>query len=116
MNNNRCRSGKERRSCTRVQLKLSTSVLLVKIDAYHSGIIANLSLGGCYFPADHGLPLGENCQVEITIGEGLDVDKIRMSGRVARVDSDGAGIEFIDNSPDIMERLKDILLRYSPPE
>ena len=63
-----------------------------------------------------GLPLGENCQVEITIGEGLDVDKIRMSGRVARVDSDGAGIEFIDNSPDIMDRLKDILLRYSPPE
>ena len=109
-------NAQERRSCTRVQLKLSTSVLLVRIDTYHCGMIANLSLGGCYFPVEHGLPLGEKCQVDIALGDGLNVDKICLSGQVARVDSDGAGIEFIDNSPEIIDRLKDILLRYSLPE
>lgn len=88
-------------------------MLLVRIDTYHSGIIANLSLGGCYFPTDHGLPLGEKCQVDIAFGDGLNVDKICMSGQVARADSDGAGIEFVDNSAEVMDRLKDILLRYS---
>lgn len=91
-------------------------MLLVRIDTYHCGMIANLSLGGCFFPTDHGLPLGEKCQVDIAFGDGLNVDKISMSGQVARADSDGAGIEFVDNSPEVMGRLKDILRRYSLPE
>jgi hypothetical protein len=104
---------KEKRSCTRVQLKLSTSLLLVRIDVYHSGMIDNLSLGGCYFPVEHALPIGEKCQVDIAFGDGLDVEKISVSGQVARVDNHGAGIEFVDNSPEIMTSLEQILLRYS---
>jgi len=103
----------EKRSCTRVQLNLSTSLLLVRIDVYHSGIIDNLSLGGCYFPVEHALPLGEKCQVDIAFGDGLDVEKITVSGQVARVDNHGAGIEFVDNPPEILASLENILQRYS---
>ncbi len=107
---------KERRGCTRVELKLQTSLLLVRIDVYHSGMIDNLSLGGCYFPVDQGLPLGEKCQVDISFGDGLDVDRITVCGKVSRVDTHGAGIEFVDNSAETLAGLKDILKRYSSPE
>ena len=103
----------DRRLATRVQLKLSTSILLVKIDAYYSGVIANLSQGGCYFPIDEELPLGEKCQIEILVGEGLKENSISMSGRVARVDNHGAGIEFIDNPPESTAALKNLLSCYS---
>ena len=103
----------DRRSSIRVQLKLSTSLMLVKVDAYYSGTIANLSLGGCYFPVDEELPLGEICQIEISLGEGLDIDTISMKGQVVRIDSQGAGIEFVDNPPEVTDTLKQILKRYS---
>lgn len=103
----------DRRSSIRVQLKLSTSLMLIKVDAYYSGTIANLSLGGCYFPVDEDLPLGEKCQIDIALGEGLDIDTISMTGQVARIDSQGAGIEFVDNPTEVTETLKHILQRYS---
>jgi len=104
---------KERRGCTRVELKLLTSLLLVRVDVYHSGMIANLSRGGCYFPVDQVLPLGEKCLVDIAFGEGLEVDKITVSGKVSRVDADGAGIEFVDNSAETLAVLDKMLQRYS---
>ena len=56
-------------------------MLLVRIDTYHCGIIANLSLGGCFFPTDHDLPLGEKCQVDIAFGDGLnDLEMLKFSG------------------------------------
>ncbi len=105
--------GFDRRSSTRVQLQLSTSLVLVKVDTYYSGAIANLSLGGCYFPIEVDLPLGELCQVEIALGEGLDVDAIKLSGKVARLDSGGAGIEFVDNPPEAIATLESILSRFA---
>lgn len=116
MNSKRSPIVKDERSYTRVQLKLSTSLLLVRIDVYHSGIIDNLSLGGCYFPVEHALPIGEKCQVDIALGDGLDIEKISVSGQVVRVDNHGAGIEFVDNSPEIMASLEKILQRYTLPE
>ena len=110
------RSDKERRSSTRVELKLSTSLILVRVDAYHSGMIENLSEGGCYFPVDQELGLGEKCQVDIVFGEGLDVTSISLSGQVVRNDEHGAGIEFVDNQPEVTAALKRILSHYSHPE
>ena len=110
------RSDKERRSSTRVEIKLSTSLMLVRIDSYHSGIIENLSEGGCYFPVDQELPLGEKCQIDIVFGEGLEVASISLSGQVVRNDNHGAGIEFVDNQPETTALLKTMLSHYSHSE
>ena len=110
------RSARERRSSTRVELKLSTSLLLVRVDAYHSGVIENLSEGGCYFPVDQELGLGEQCQVDIAFGEGLDVTGISLSGQVVRNDEHGVGIEFVGNQPEVTAALKRLLSQYSHPE
>lgn len=110
---NRSSRDKERRSSHRIQLNLSTSLMLVRIDAYHTGVITDLSTGGCYFPVEHGLPVGERCQVDIVFGDGFDVDTISVSGHVVRSDSHGAGIEFIDNPSEVTTRLGSILSRFS---
>ena len=107
--------GSDRRSSTRVQIKLSTSLVLARVDAYYSGMIANLSLGGCYFPIEDDIPLGERCQIEISIGEGLNVDVISLTGQVARIDAHGIGIEFIETSPEVSASLEALLSRPSPP-
>lgn len=107
------RSDKERRSSTRVELKLSTSLMLIRVDSYHSGTIENLSEGGCYFPADHELPLGEKYQIDIAFGEGLEVTNISLCGQVVRNDNHGAGIEFVDNPPETTAALKRMLSHYS---
>ncbi|MEE4164744.1 MAG: PilZ domain-containing protein [Desulfocapsaceae bacterium] len=109
------RSGKEKRSSTRIEISLSTSVMLVRVDSYLSGTIENISEGGCYFPVDQELPIGEKCLIDIVLGDGLDVDTVSLSGRIARNDSHGAGIEFVDNQPETTATLKKMLSNYSHP-
>jgi hypothetical protein len=109
------RPGREKRSSTRIEIKLSTSLVLVRIDSYHSGIIGNISEGGCYFPVDQELPIGEKCLIEVVLGDGLDVNTVSLSGRIARNDSHGAGIEFVDNHPETTAILKKMLSHYSHP-
>ena len=107
---------REKRRFTRIQLNVPSTLFLVQIDTYHDGEIANLSLGGCYFPLDFNLDVGEPCNVGITAGVGLEVQQISVSGKIARVDDQGAGIEFVDNPPEVMQSLEKILLSYSPRE
>jgi len=104
---------REKRNFTRIQLNVPTTLFLAQIDAYHVGSIANLSMGGCYFPIDSVLKEGEKCEVIITAGVGLETREITISGQVARIDNQGAGIEFVGNDPAILHKLGKILESYS---
>jgi hypothetical protein len=104
---------REKRNFTRIQLSVPTTLLLAQIDTYHIGSIANLSLGGCYFPLDSVLTEGEKCRVTITAGVGLETREITISGQVARTDNQGAGIEFVDNDSEVLQKLEKILESYS---
>lgn len=64
------------------------------------GAIANISLSGCFFPFIGELPVGEKCHLTITVGEGLETEKITITGLIVRSDSAGVGIHFSDNSPE----------------
>jgi hypothetical protein len=97
---------KEKRSFARVQLELPASLYLFQTELSHSGTTFDLSLGGCYLPLDGELPLGEECEISLTLGEGLKTETLNLAGIIARNDKNGVGIEFTNTSPDDQLRLE----------
>ena len=85
----------DRRKYTRITVDIPAALSLLQVDAYHSGSIANLSMGGCFFPAESELPLGAECNITITVGEGARTESFDLKGVVVRSDEMGVGIKFI---------------------
>ena len=102
---------RDKRSFTRITLNIPASLSLYQMETCHTGAIANISLSGCYFPFDGELPLGEECELTITVGKGLETEKISVSGIIVRTDSEGAGISFADNTPESRLQLETIISR-----
>lgn len=102
---------REKRSFTRIALNIPASISLYHMQFCHSGIIANISLSGCYFPFTGELPLGEVCELTITIGEGLETEIVSLTGMIIRCDSKGVGINFNEYSPEVRRQLEKIISR-----
>ena len=99
----------ERRSFARVLLELPANLYLFQVELSHSGSTIDLSLGGCYLPMDGDLTVGEECEISLTIGEGLKTETLNLAGIIARNDKDGVGIEFINTSVGDQDRLEQVL-------
>ena len=107
----------DQRQFIRIAVNVPTALVLLQIQAYHSGHIANISMGGCFFAGGEDLPIGEECQITITVGEGIETAQITLNGLIVRSDSHGAGIQFI-NAADQQLLLAHIIARSalaSPP-
>jgi hypothetical protein len=102
---------REKRAYTRITLDIPASLCLYQMETSHVGAITNISLGGCYFPFDDKLPVGEKCEITITVGEGLHADKVAVSGTIVRQDAQGIGICFTDTSPACRLQLEKIISR-----
>ena len=63
-------------------------------------------------PIDEELPVGEACEVTIMTGEGLETEKVTVSGKIVRSDAEGAGVMFTDYSSANGLQLKRIVARY----
>jgi len=105
---------REKRAFTRITLDIPASLSLYQLETTHFGAIANISLSGCFFPFEEELPVGEKCLVDITVGEGLETEKVTIPGIIVRSDAQGAGINFTDNSPECRRRLENIMARKKP--
>lgn len=92
----------DRRKYTRITVDIPAALSLLQVDAYHSGAIGNLSAGGCFFPAGSELPLGAECNISITVGEGIRTEIFDLKGIVVRSDEMGVGIKFIDKTVEQM--------------
>jgi len=79
------------------------------MEFYHSGVIANISFSGCFFPFVGELPVGELCDLTITVGEGLATEKVSLTGKIVRCDAAGAGIHFTDYSVAVRQQLEKII-------
>jgi len=103
---------RERRRFTRISLNVPTILSVYRVEGYHTGRIANISSGGCFLPIDAELPVGEVCEVTIMTGEGLETEKVTVSGKIVRSDAEGAGVMFTDCSSANGLQLKRIVARY----
>lgn len=88
---------REKRNYTRITLDIPASLSLYQVETCHAGAITNISLSGCFFPFIGELPVGEECSLSITVGEGIETKEITIAGKIVRSDSTGVGIHFLDN-------------------
>lgn len=100
---------REKRSFTRIALNIPASISLYHMEFCHTGLIANISLCGCFFPFVGELPIGELCDLTITVGEGLATEKVSLTGRIVRCDAAGVGIHFTDYSAEVRQQLEKII-------
>jgi hypothetical protein len=100
---------REKRSFTRIALNIPASISLYHMEFCHSGVIANISLSGCFFPFLGELPIGELGDLTITVGAGLETEIITLSGKIVRCDAEGVGINFTEYSPEIRRQLERII-------
>lgn len=89
---------RERRAFTRIRIDVPACLCLYQLDVRHNGAIADISMGGCFFPIAAELPLHEPCRLQLTTGEGLETVSVELAGVVARQDGVGVGIRFTDIS------------------
>lgn len=104
---------REKRQFTRVEINLFVALYFYQIETYRTGWLANISNGGCFFPIEGEIPVGEECHLTITVGEGLETDTFSMSGQVVRSDSSGIGIQFHNDSGQQNQKLEKIISRYA---
>ena len=104
---------REKRSYTRIALNIPANIFLYHMEFRQNGVIANISLSGCFFPFTGELPIGEPCAVAITVGEGLQTETVSLSGTIVRCDAEGAGINFTKYSPALRLQLKKIISHES---
>lgn len=101
----------EKRSFTRIALNIPASISFYHMEFCHSGVIANISLSGCFFPFVGELPIGELCELTITVGAGFETEKVALSGTIVRCDTEGVGINFTDYPPEVRLQLERIIWR-----
>lgn len=99
----------ERRSYTRIRLELPANLYLLEGEFSHRGETLDLSLGGCFLPMREKLPVGEVCEIHLTMGEGLKAETLRLTGRIARNADRGVGIEFTGSRQDRIDQLQGLL-------
>jgi hypothetical protein len=102
----------ERRQFARITVNIPATLSLYQLEACHSGIVADISEGGCFFPFDDDIPVGSACQVTITLGAGLEREQLTIAGEVVRRAADGVGIRFLENPLDKNNQLTKILALY----
>ncbi|MEE4239933.1 MAG: PilZ domain-containing protein [Desulfopila sp.] len=90
----------ERRKFSRISLNIPAALSFFQLEGCHSGVLTNISEGGCFFPFKGDLPVGEQCSLTIVIGEGIVAETFTISGTIVRSNSKGFGICFnsIDNN------------------
>ncbi|KJS00832.1 MAG: hypothetical protein VR65_11415 [Desulfobulbaceae bacterium BRH_c16a] len=91
---------------------MPASLSLYRLDTSYDVLLKNISLGGCFFPVEEKLPIGEKCQIVLKAGEGLETREVTLTGIIVRSDAAGVGIRFIDISPS-HDQLAAILSRAS---
>lgn len=106
----------ERRTFVRFRLDVPASLFLYQFDVEHVGSVVDLSMGGCFFPVTGDLPIGEKCQIKLTSGEGLVVDKIDFNGIIVRKSTKGVGIQFQNILPEHEVALHRILSKEAEPK
>lgn len=87
-----------RRKYTRITVDIPAALSLLQIDTYHTGSIKNLSSGGCFFHEIDTIPLGAECNIEITVGEGAETEQFTLKGSVVRSDNLGTAVKFVNST------------------
>ncbi len=103
--------GRERRRNLRVAFKTSVCIkpLLQNFETIFSEHTRDVSLRGLYCYADHILPMGTPCEVELRLSGASSDLKLYMQADVVRTDENGMAFKFNEMDLDSMLHLKNLL-------
>jgi hypothetical protein len=99
-----------RREFTRVATTLTGKLSAGEISATVSGQTTDISLGGLFLTCDASLPIGTECKLVLFFGEPNNQIRIEAEGRIARVDSEGVGVELTVVELGSFEHLRNLVL------
>lgn len=60
------------------------------------------------------MPVGAECLINITVGEGIETEDICIPGEIVRCDGKGIGIRFTYTLDSLGQQLRKIISRSSP--
>lgn len=103
---------REKRKYTRITVNVPATLTILQLEAYHTGFILNISMGGCLLSTPEKMLVGAECQLAITVGEGLETEIMTLPGRIVRSDGAGLGIEFTELHNGLRRQLKRLISRY----
>jgi hypothetical protein len=99
----------ERRDFSRVPFRVA-----VTLTSDHATVmcadVRDVSLSGLYAIASARLPPGSLCDVEIVLGGAESEARLRIKGRVARVDIGGLAVQFLEMGFDTFYHLRNLVL------
>ena len=97
----------DRRCHQRIAYHLAVDVLCDRPNGrWRRSTTRDIGIGGAY--AGGGLCLKPGEPIRVTLGR-RNEGALQLRGRVARIDSGGAGLHFVDNSPGVVEMLTELL-------
>lgn len=82
-----------RREFTRIPIQVAVEVTSIQGNTT-AHQVKDVSLNGLYLQCKKPLPLGADCSVTFFLGEKDSPIRIEASGKVARVDPEGMGVEI----------------------
>ena len=86
----------EKREFTRVPIHLNVEFSSPQRAIASIGQLKDVSMNGIYVHCDNPLPIGSDCKIAILLGNKEMPMRIAMNGKIARVDTDGMGMEITE--------------------
>ena len=103
----------EKRINRRVPIRAAVSLRTSDDQVVH-GWASDLSMSGVHVATDEELPPGTKCEASITYRDGHDRHRIVVNARVARNDTKGIGVEFLNSTKDITDEITHLIVSYTP--
>lgn len=85
----------------RIELRLGNGIVV-------EGQAVDVSLRGLMFETDSRLPVGKSVQVAMIAHETVDIPRIELGGRIARLDDIGVAVAFNRLAPEHVHQLRQL--------
>jgi hypothetical protein len=104
----------DQREFTRIPMQLDVQITSTQ-QPPTSCQVKDVSMKGLYLLCEQPLPMGAECRVTFLLGDKESPVRIEVSGKVARVDTNGMGVEITEIvGVESFEHLRNLVLYNSP--
>jgi hypothetical protein len=108
------KSDSNQREFTRIPMQLDVQITPTQ-QPTTSYQVKDVSMKGLYLLCEQPLPMGTACRVTLLLGDKESPVRIEVGGQVARVDTDGMGVEITEIvGVESFEHLRNLVLYNSP--
>jgi hypothetical protein len=105
------------REFTRSDASIRARVMVVGSNAIAGevieGVTEDLSMNGLFMKCESKLPLGTECEVNLTLEGSEQGIQIKIRGKISRIEQGAIAISFLQIEDDSLEHLRNLILYNS---